>query len=49
MVERWKHSEYTTDLLEAARAKNVVVRHLWSEIEGNVGIGINEGYVAIPY
>jgi hypothetical protein len=49
MVERWKHSEYTTDLLEVARAKNVIVRHLWSEIEGNVGVGINDGYVAIPY
>jgi len=49
MVERWKHSEYTTDLPEAARAKNVIVRHLWSEIEGKVGLGINEGYVAISY
>jgi hypothetical protein len=49
MVERWKHSEYAIGLIEAAKAKNVIVRHIWSEIEANVGLGINEEYVAIPY
>src|SRR3984893_10303078 len=49
MVERWKHSEYASGLIEAARAKNVIVRHIWSEIGANVGLGINDEYVAIPY
>jgi hypothetical protein len=49
MVERWKHSEYAIGLIEAAKAKNVIVRHIWSEIEANVGLGINDEYVAIPY
>ena len=49
MVENWRHSRYDDETLAAAVGKHLQIRDMRAEIEGESGLGANEGYVPLPY
>jgi hypothetical protein len=54
MIEVWKNSEYGPDVWEAVRDKHIKVIDVGDEVRqrlaaGDTSLGVNKGYVAIPY
>jgi hypothetical protein len=50
MVEIWKATKFdTNDVQKAVRGKNLIVKEVWKEIEGESCLGMNKDYAPIPY
>jgi hypothetical protein len=49
MVENWRNSHYDYSVWEAAAGKDLVIREMHAEIQGETGLGASAGYVPIPY